>query len=110
MKYSQPKILAQVKPAAGTLTDLYTPPPKGHAHIPIINIGSNATSGETSFLKVAPGGEADNAKHFILNGFVTARSQLNNFEAQLFLAPGDVLRGKSTNGTVTFTVCGTEDL
>jgi hypothetical protein len=100
------KVLGQVVPAAGTLTDCYTATAKAVcSSITVCNQGSS----DTQFrLSVAKNGAADDAKQYVY--YDLPLFALDTFIATIgiTLGVGDVIRCYSANGLCSFNLFGVE--
>ncbi len=99
-------VLAQVAPAATTLTDAYTVPASKRATVNVIVCNrSVATSIRVSH---ALNGAADAVAQYLLYDFNVDDN--NSVETTNFtLGDGDIVRVYSTSGNVTFNVNGIEE-
>jgi|SRR5579859_4666333 len=102
------KPLGQSKPGAGVLTDVYVVPPGSQAAISSVMVCEQA-GGTTSFrIGVAPGGAADDPKHYFAFDVPITSNDVVDFTLGLTLSSGDVLRCYSAAGTLSFGVYGEE--
>jgi hypothetical protein len=98
--------LAQVAPAATTLTDAYTCPAAKRATVLVIACNTGV-SGEVR-VSIAPSGAADAITQYILRDYpVTATDTIS--AQKVTLTAGDVVRVYSTTGAITFNINGIEE-
>lgn len=105
------KVLGNKRPAAGILTDLYTVPVGKIAILGCLFV-CNTAGGSTVFrISVAPGGIADDLKQYIYydqNVTATSTFEPTPPSFNLHLSSGDVVRCRSGNGSISFTLSGME--
>jgi hypothetical protein len=102
------KILGQSKPAANTLTDLYTVPASTQTAVSSIICCNQATAADTIFISAAPGGAADAASQYLVYAATIYGNDSLVYRPGAGLQATDKLRVKSTNGTTSFTAFGVE--
>lgn len=93
--------LGQSSPAAGVLGDVYTVPAMKRATVRAV--AANRGAATTFRLALAPGGAADDPDHY--KAWEVALGAGEALEAGPWsMAAGDVIRGRSASGDVTFTI------
>jgi hypothetical protein len=102
------KVLGQAKPAAATLTDLYTVPAATQTIISTIVIANQSSAADTVRVSHAPNGAADALSQYLIYG-----TTINGNDALPLPIGGgaqatDKIRVYSTNGTCSFTAYGVE--
>jgi hypothetical protein len=103
------KVLGQLKPAATTLSTLYTVPA-----VPAVAVCSSLTVCEqagaaTTFrVSVAVAGAADDPKQYLVFDAALAANETKTFTLGITLAGTDVVRVRSTSGSVSFNLFGAE--
>jgi hypothetical protein len=105
-----PKLLAQLLPTAATLTAFYTVPSGGRTHAHKLFICNAAAAATTFRVSVAPGGEADAAKHYLYYDAALAGNETKNLELDARLLAGDVVRVYTPGANVAFNLFGTEEI
>ena len=98
--------LAQVAPAATTLTDAYTVPTARHATIEVVICNTGALANVR--LAHAIAGAADSIKQYLLRDYALAVAETRT-TLRFTAAAGDVIRVYSTTATVAFNVNGIEE-
>ena len=98
--------LAQVVPAATTLTVAYTVPAARHATVEVVICNTGAIA--TVRLALAPAGAADNAKQYLLWDYSLAVSETKS-TMRFTISATDVLRVYASTATVAFNVNGIEE-
>lgn len=102
------KVLGQVKPAATTLTDLYTVPASKQAWVSAI-VATNESATPTSIrVSVAPAGAADATSQYLAYDLPIAGNQEIVVAQGVGLATTDKIRVYNTLATVNFTATGGE--
>lgn len=102
------KVLAQSKPSATTLTDIYTVPASTQAIISTITICNQSATPTTFRLSVAVAGLADTAKQYLAYDATIDGNQTITLTLGITLAATDVLRVYNTLATLSFNVFGME--
>lgn len=102
------KILAQVIPAATTLTTLYTVPAATTTFASTFCVCNQAGSAATYRVSVAVAGAADATKQYIAYDAPLRANETMSFTIGLALATTDVVRCYSSNGQVSFNLFGIE--
>lgn len=99
------EIVAQLKPAAATLTDFYTVPTgeQGVYHISVANTGDALDEYRIS---VGVGGAADDLKQYIAYNVKHHKSDFHALIIGLAITAGDVVRVFAKNGKLSFTLYG----
>jgi hypothetical protein len=98
--------LAQVSPAATTLTDAYTVPTARRATV--IVSACNRASDTVVRIQHAPGGAASAVAQYLLYDYPLLANDTQT-TARLSAAVGDVIRVYSGSGSVTFNINGIEE-
>lgn len=101
------KVLGQVKPAAGTLTDLYTVPANKEAVVSsyvACNLGADA---DVRFA-VRPAGAAIDDKHYVIYDAVLDANDSLVLVHGVTLSATDVVSVRSDTGDVAFSIFGDE--
>ena len=103
------KVLAQLNPAATTLTTLYTVPGATTAAVSSIVICNQAASDATFRISVAIAGAADNAKQYLY--YDTTVNANDSFVATIgsTLGAADVVRAYASTTTLSFVAFGAEN-
>lgn len=99
-----PRILGQAA-GTGTLVDLYTAPAGQGVVISSIVIASEV--GGTVEIRLAPGGEADAAKHVLLPSYAVSAGEHTSLTEGITMAAGDVVR-VNAQAAVNVHLFGTE--
>jgi|SRR5579885_563633 hypothetical protein len=102
------KVLGQAKPAAATLTDLYTVPAATQAIVAAIVVCNQSSSADTFRISVAPGGAADAVSQYIAWDTTVNGNDSLPLTLGIGLSATDKIRCRSTNGNVSFTASGVE--
>lgn len=103
------KVLAQLVPAAATLTDLYTVPGGRKSLINSVTVcNQNAVLAIKFRLSVAIAGAADNAKQYLYFNQILTPENTFLIALGLQLNATDVIRCRSDMGSVSFNVNGEE--
>lgn len=98
--------LAQLSPAAVTLSDIYIVPVSQSLNLKSIVVCNRNAAASTFRISIALQSEADNVKQYLyydaaLNGNTTFLADVN-----LFIKELSIIRVYSTNGLMSFTVSG----
>jgi hypothetical protein len=102
------KVLGQVKPAAATLTDLYTVPALSQAWVSSV-VATNESSAPTAIrLSVAVAGAADATSQYYAYDLPIGANETITFDLGVGLATTDKLRCYCTLATVNFSAFGGE--
>ena len=105
-----PKLLAQLLPAATTLTTFYTVPAGTRTYAHRLFVCNTAAVATTFRISVAPGGEPDAAKHYLYYDSAVAANDTKAVELDARLSSGDVVRIYTAGANVAFNLFGTEDI
>jgi hypothetical protein len=105
-----PKLLAQLVPAATTLTALYTVPTGGRCRAPRLFVCNTAAVATTFRVSVAPNGEPDALKHYLYYDTALAANETKNVDIDLRLSAADVVRVYTPGAGVAFNLFGTEEI
>ncbi|MGL5734257.1 MAG: hypothetical protein ACRCYS_05255 [Beijerinckiaceae bacterium] len=98
--------LAQVVPAATTLTDAYAVPALRRATVEVVIC--NRGGAATVRLSQAVGGAADASAQYLLYDFVIPAGE-TKVSAQISASSGDVFRVYATTASVAFNINGIEE-
>lgn len=102
----------QSKPAATTLTDLYTVPAGRRANVKVWAANQDAAVAEVWRLAVAPLGAADATSQYLVYDeplTISATAGCSDSRSGIRLRANDVIRVRSLNGDVSFTAMVYED-
>jgi hypothetical protein len=102
------KVLGQSNPVANTLTDVYTVPSVTQAVISTITVANQLGTNASYSIAVAPNGESDNAKHYIIRGGVVPAADALSFTLGITLDAADVIRANTNSANVSFNIFGSE--
>lgn len=102
------KILGQVVPSSNVLVDLYTVPPGIQTSISSITICNQDITDITFSITVAPGGAADDPKHYIYKNLPLYLADTFIATVGLSLTSTDVVRVSTTSASVSFNIFGVE--
>jgi len=102
------KVLGQVKPAAATLTSLYTVPASTSAVLSTIVVCNTTTTPDEIRIAVRPAGAAINDKHYIVHTVGVPAYANYTYTLGITLATTDVLSVYALSGNISFNVYGTE--
>lgn len=102
------KVLGQSKPAAAVLSDMYTVPAATTAVISTITVCEQAGSATTFRISVAVAGAVDAVTQYIVYDAALGANETKAFTLGITLAATDVLRVRSTSGSVSFNAFGAE--
>lgn len=96
--------LAQSSPAATTLTDVYEAAKRGTVEV----IACNRSTATTIRLSHAIGGAADTVAQYLLYDASLGDGE-TKVTARFTVSAGDIIRGYSSSGSVSFNVNGIEE-
>lgn len=99
------QVIAQSKPAATTLTALYTPGAGRRGRVTVTAAAQTAT--DDVRISLAKAGAADATSQYIAYDLAVVQDII--FQIELYLEGTDVIRVYSTAGNVAFTANGYED-
>jgi hypothetical protein len=102
------KVLGQVKPAANTLTSLYTVPASTSAVISTIVVCNTTETAEEIRIAVRPAGAAIDAKHYIVHTVGVPAFANYTYTLGITLATTDVVSVYGLGGFASFSIFGTE--
>jgi hypothetical protein len=102
------KVLGQSKPAAATLTSLYTVPSATSAVISTIVVCNTTSNNEEIRIAVRPAGAAIDDKHYIVHTVGLPPFANYTYTLGLTLATTDVVSIYSLTGYASFSIFGTE--
>lgn len=102
------KVLGQQAPTARTLTTLYTVPGGTSTTVSTLTACNRGTAQCTVRVSVAVAGAADEVKQYLYYDVPIAPHDTLAVTIGLTLAATDVVRCYSSNGLVSFNLCGVE--
>lgn len=102
------KTLAQSKPSAATLTDVYTVPGATSAIIAHVIAANQSAVATTIRVSMAVAGAADTPKQYVAYDVPILGNTVVDLALALTMATTDVLRVYNTLATVSFNVTGVE--
>jgi len=105
-----PKLLAQLLPAAATLTSFYSVPAGSRSTAARLFVCNAAPLATTFRLSVAEAGAVDAAKQYLYYDAPLAANETRNIELDLRLSPADLLRVYTPGANVSFNLFGTEEI
>ena len=105
------KVLGQLKPAAATLSTLYTVPTGSENYAVVSSLVINNISTDSTDIRVAirPAGASIEDKNYIIYGSVVAASSSQVYTIGITLASTDVVSVYDTNGKASFNLFGSEN-
>jgi hypothetical protein len=102
------KTLGQSKPAATTLTDLYTVPALTQAIVSAITVANQSATATKFRISVAIAGAADTAAQYIAYDTDIEGNAVITFNIGLGMATTDKIRVYNTAATLSFNATGVE--
>lgn len=102
------KVLGQLNPAANTLSNVYTVPSATQAVISTITVCNQTASNASYSISVAPNGETDNVKHYIIRGGVVPAADSIAITLGLTIDAADQVRANTNNNSISFSIFGSE--
>lgn len=102
------KILGQSIPAAGVLTDIYIVPSATQTTLSSIVVCNISGVQDAFRIAVASGGVVDNLKQYLYYDLFLDANDTFIFTIGISITATDVVRVRSTNGTLSFNVFGVE--
>lgn len=102
------KILGQLNPSAGVLTDLYTVPASTSATVSSIFVANRSSVGVGFRISVAPGGTADSLEQYLYYDIVIPANDSFATTTGITLSATDVVRAYAASASLSFTICGVE--
>lgn len=102
------KVLGQVKPAAQTLTTVYTVPAATETVVANICITNSGATDAFFRIAVRPNGEAINEKHYIVYNSGILGYAYEFLTMPITLDASDVISVYSSSGYLSFNVFGSE--
>lgn len=102
------KVLGQLKPAATTLSTLYTVPAATSTVSSTLTVCEQAGAATTFRISVAVAGAADDPKQYLVYDAALAANETKTFTLGITLAATDIVRVYSTSGDVSFNLFGAE--
>jgi hypothetical protein len=106
--FTVPKLLAQIVPAAATLTAFYTVPASSRCHGHKLFVCNAAAVATTFRIAVAPNSEPDGPKHYLYYDAALAGNETKTLELDLRLSANDLIRVYTPAANVSFNLFGTE--
>jgi len=104
------RVLGQLNPSAGVLTDIYTVNvPVRSAIISSIVIANRSGTGTTFRVSVAINGAADSNEQYIAYDVAIAGNEFICIPIGITMLQGDVIRVRATLATLSFNVFGVEN-
>ena len=102
------KVLAQLNPAATTLTALYTVPAGTAAVISSLIVTNRANANRSFRISVAVAGAADSLEQYIAYDTTLQGNGIQEFTIGTTLGAGDVIRVYGSAADLSFNAFGTE--
>ena len=102
------KNLGQSKPAATTLTDLYTVPASTSSIVSTITVCNQSAVATAFRISIAPAGAADATSQYIAYDVPIAGNEVMTFTLGLSMATTDKIRVYNTLATLSFGAYGVE--
>lgn len=102
------KVLGQLKPAATTLSALYAVPGGKSAVSSSLTVCEQAGAATTFRVSVAVAAAADSPEQYLVFDAALAANETKTFTLGITLAATDVMRVRSTSGSVSFNLFGVE--
>jgi hypothetical protein len=102
------KILGQSKPAATTLTTLYTVPGLTTATVSTLTVCNQSSTATAFRVSLAINGAADTAAQYLYYDVAIAGNDVFQTTCGLSLGSGDVVRVYNTAATLSFNLSGVE--
>ena len=102
------KILAQSRPTAATLTDVYTAPALTNTVISSIIVSNTTSSSDTFRISLSINGAADATVQYIYYNISLSRESTFSAVLGITIDASDVIRCYSTNGRLNFHIFGAE--
>jgi len=99
-------VLGQANPSATTLTDLITVPSATSMVVSTIMVCNRGAAGTTFRIAVAPGGAADDPKHYLFYDTAIAANDSKPVTIGVTLAATDKVRVYATLATLAFSAFG----
>lgn len=102
------KVLGQAIPAAGNLIDIYTVPATTQTTISSVVVCNTSGNQDSFRVSIAIGGATDDLKQYLYYDLFLDANDTFIFTIGISMATTDILRVRSTNGTLSFNVFGVE--
>lgn len=102
------KVLAQLAPAIGTLTDLFTVNASAKAVVSTLKVCNQSEEDTTFRVSIAVAGAADEAKQYVYHDLPIVAHDTFSATEGWTLGPADVVRVRSGNGQCSFNLFGVE--
>ena len=103
------KILGQITPAAGVLTNLHVTGASTEAVVGTITVSGLFETDNSSYsLIVRPINEALDGKHFIVRGAPVFKDDVTIISGAITMGPNTILAANSSTGNASFTAFGVE--
>lgn len=99
-------MLAQLAPAAATLTDLYTPQIPASASEVIVSVANRSASPTTFRISVAIAGAADAVAQYLVYDLPIKGNDV--YTRKIVMGSTDVIRVRATLATLSFSAYGIE--
>ena len=103
------KVLGQNKPAATTLTDLYTVPGATTTAVTSISVCNSSASSDTFRISIAIAGAGDTAKQYLYYDVTIPGNNNFTLTTGITLGAADVIRCYSGSGNLAFSAFGAEN-
>lgn len=102
------KVLGQAKPAAAVLADGYTVPALTTAVVSTVAVCEQGGAQTRFRIAVAVAGAADAPEQYLVYDAALDANETKTFTLGLTLGAGDVVRVRSSSGSVSFNLFGAE--
>jgi glucose-6-phosphate dehydrogenase assembly protein OpcA len=102
------KVIAQLSPAATTLTTLYTVPAATETVVSSIIVTNRSNSNRSFRIAISVAGAAIDNKHYIAYDTAIGGNGVQEFTTGMTLAATDVIRVYAGSAELSFNVFGTE--
>ena len=102
------KVLGQLNPTANTLSNVYTVPSATQAVVSTITVCNQTASNVSYSIAVAPDGQADNVRHYIIRGGVVPAADSIAMTLGITIDANDQIRANTNNNSVSFSIFGSE--
>ena len=102
------KVLGQSSPVANTLTAVYTVPSVTQTVISTITVCNQTATNASYSIAIAPNGEADNIKHYIVRGGVVPAADAIGITLGITIDAADVVRANTNTANISFNIFGSE--
>ena len=102
------KVLAQSAPAANTATSIYTVPASTETIISTIVVANRSATADNFLIRLRPNNATASTQQILAADVAVAGNDSTTLTLGVTLDAADVLVVRSTNGTSSFNVFGTE--